>query len=241
MATKGHSVTKDLVDAANEAFLDVMRASGKPEFADVTVDDLRKEAEHRIEQTRLPVIDVPTVTWWQRRLLSMTGVPTVDAQLRDMEQIVFDKAPINWMCTGTALDVPEPELGMHLGAHPHALLARGLKFIAQSSFAPELWVEFSTYFIDANSEGGLDAKRVFQVFVFYVYLNGSESQAKSISAILRICDELRSLRAEISAAKKLYRRQLLEVEAYLEALKAHERSGGGDPRPDWQNFITQGN
>lgn len=231
-------MTRDHVDAANDALLKVMRASGKPEFANVTVDDLRQDAEDRIEQTRLPTLDVPTVKWWQRRLFSITTLPATEEQLRDMWQIVADKAPIYWRHTGSALDVPEPELDKRLGVHPHALLARGLNQIAQSSFAPELWVEFPTYFADASQKGGFDAKRVFQVFVFYVYLNGSDSQAKSISSIVRICKDLQSLRAEITAAKTLYERQVLEVEAYLEALKAHQASGGGGPRPDWQNFLT---
>lgn len=231
-------MAKEHVGAFHEAFLNVVRASGKHDCADVTIDDLRQEAEDRVERTRMPTIDVPTVKWWQRRLLSITSLPTMDEQLRDMWQIVVDKAPTYWRHTGSALDVPEPELDKRLGVHPHALLARGLNQIAQSSFAPELWVEFPTYFSNSNTEGKIDAKRVFQVYVFYVYLNGSESQARSISSVLRVCEDLQSLRADLSAAKKLYRRQLLEVEAYLDALKAYQTSGEGDPRPDWRNFLT---
>jgi len=73
------------------------------------------------ELTRLPIIDVPTVKWWQRRILLIANAPIVDAQLRDMSQIVFDKTTIHWRHIGSALEVPVPELDECLGVHPHAL------------------------------------------------------------------------------------------------------------------------
>ncbi len=228
-------MSRDLADAANEAFLNVLRATGSEEQIARAEQDVNRTAEERVAHLRLPHVEVPQIKWWQEKLLSTLGAATPEDQLRELATAVRTKGPLLWSHTGIAMDIPD--LDSALMGHPDTELVRYITQITQSVFDLDLWVEFETYFRTADGNGGLDTKRLRRVYLCYLFIAGTDAQAKLISSVLSITPDLKAMRARIIPSRAAFRQQYAEVEQFKAALAAFRQSGEKGSAPDWRDFV----
>lgn len=202
---------------------------------------LARDLAETTERYRRPRIVVPRIRSWHRPFLASLSLPSPRDMLTEMNAVVWDDAPHLWSVSGRGGYVCNPELDTCLCRHPNALLAGALHQLAQSCFPPEIMVDFSFYFTEVANRKVLRASRIRQVYVFYLYLNGTDRHAASIYRLIGSGPDLRDLRAKITRAKADYALQKPQVDAWRAAVETwvHDQSDNRPAEPpDWRKYLT---
>lgn len=226
---------KNTLDAYYET-LAKLQSIGGPSISSEQMRE-KNQAEMREKYRRAP-IGVPKIQWWQRPLLTSLSLPNPMDMLREMMEITSDRSPMEWKFLGRAGPLGAHEMDGCLCPHPNGLLAEALHGLAQSCFPPEVMVEFSFYFTEGPERRTLRPARIQQVYVFFLYLSGTERQAAIIDRLVGSSSELRELRATITRAKTDFALQESQIEAYKAAMNAWRAGAAKGDAPDWRDYLT---
>mgnify|MGYP001799819029 CR=1 FL=1 len=230
------TIAEDFDRGRNDAVLAVLRVGAKARAPqNVAANVLLNTTQARFDGARLPRIKVPRLSFWQRAKLRRLKLPATAEQLSDMAAVATDISPYDWRSTGVLVGVAE--LDEYLSDHPNLRLRRGLQQIAQSSFAPDRFADFESYFKAHTRKGTPDRRRLLQAYVPFLYVTGSKDTAQKISDIVQMPKDLQAMRMRYQSDKTLYEAQRQRVDAFIADLKAHRHGSGNIPFPDWKEYI----
>lgn len=230
------TIAEDFRGGRNDAVLAVLRVGAKARAPqNMAANVLLNATQARFDGARLPRIEVPKLSFWQRAKLRRLKLPTTADQLSDMVSVATDISPYDWRSTGVLVGVQE--LDEYLSDHPNLRLRRGLHQIAQSTFAPDRFADFESYFKAHTRKGTTDKRRVLQAYVPFLYVTGSKDAAQKIREIVQMPKDLQAMRMRYQSDKSHYEAQRPSVDAFIADLKAHRHGGGNIPFPDWKEYL----